>query len=101
MLELECSLCLLFSLADDDNGGEASTDPDDAEVDNDPSFGKMFLVPRVKMSSYDLGIYTPELLQAREKVGAGSALSIVQVGDVQYSARRYAVSKRRGMIRRV
>lgn len=67
-----------FSLAEDDD----EADDPDAELNNDPSFGKTFLVPRVKMPSYDLDIYTPELLRAREKVGAGSALSIVQVGGI-------------------
>lgn len=64
---------LLFSLAEDDDD-EASSDPD-AELNSDPSFGKAFLVPRVKIPSYDLDIYTPGLLQARGKVGTGFSIS--------------------------
>ncbi|CAN0299930.1 unnamed protein product [Ascophyllum nodosum] len=55
-------------LAEDEDEEEQGDESEEEKLNGCVSFGKTFLVPRAKISPYDLGIYPPGLLQARDEV---------------------------------
>ena len=55
--------------AEDEDEEEQGDESEEEKLNGYVSFGKTFLVPRAKISPYDLGIYPPGLLQARDEVG--------------------------------
>lgn len=67
-LVIYCALFRLHSAEGDDEDDE----DDDNYEEGDVNIGKAFLIPRAKMGLYDHDIFSPEAIEARDKVGRPS-----------------------------